>query len=228
MTKQLGKNSSKKGVGMRGSKKEIRTGDRFHRLVVIDKSEPCIAKNGARLAMFTCQCDCGTVKNVRQSCLIKGSTKSCGCLARELSSIRLKKPLIAEVVEIDNLLFVPHPTGFFAATKCGRVIGKSLKQVGSRSNGKYRWASYKDEHGVEKNMYIHRVVADIFVHNPRPDVFNCVNHLDGNKENNAANNLEWVDHTHNTKHAIETNLLWNLPKKGQKGFQRKHPSNETI
>lgn len=35
-----------------------------------------------------CQCACGTVKSVRYSSLVRGDTKSCGCLAKELASAR--------------------------------------------------------------------------------------------------------------------------------------------
>lgn len=53
--------------------------------------------------------------------------------------------------------------------------------------------------GTNKHFPIHRLVAMAFVDNPNnlPEV----NHIDGNKENNCAGNLEWVSRSENMKHA---------------------------
>lgn len=48
---------------------------------------------------------------------------------------------------------------------------------------------------------IHQLVAEAFVPNPDPARFTEVNHLDTNKQNNSASNLEWTDHSGNMKHA---------------------------
>lgn len=48
---------------------------------------------------------------------------------------------------------------------------------------------------------IHQLVAEAFVENPNPSQFTEVNHIDTNKQNNKASNLEWTDHSGNMKHA---------------------------
>lgn len=48
--------------------------------------------------------------------------------------------------------------------------------------------------------YIHRTVAEHFV--PRVEGKNIVNHKDGDKTNNNANNIEWVTQAENIAHSI--------------------------
>lgn len=55
--------------------------------------------------------------------------------------------------------------------------------------------------GKMKNVSIHRLVAEIFV--PNPDGKPEVNHKDGNKMNNNADNLEWVTGAENKRHCRE-------------------------
>lgn len=44
---------------------------------------------------------------------------------------------------------------------------------------------------MNKEMLVHRLVAEAFV--PNPNSYRFVRHIDGNKENNRADNLEWVE-----------------------------------
>lgn len=53
--------------------------------------------------------------------------------------------------------------------------------------------------GEEKTVLIHRLVALAFIENPHN--FPEVKHLDGNKNNNCVNNLEWVSSKENQNHA---------------------------
>lgn len=61
--------------------------------------------------------------------------------------------------------------------------------------------------GVNKCYYIHRLVAEYFI--PNPDNKEQVNHIDGNKTNNKASNLEWVTPKENMEHCFKNNLCSN-------------------
>ena len=73
------------------------------------------------------------------------------------------------------------------------------------------------------SKFIHRMVAMLFVPNPKnkPEV----NHLDGNKKNNAASNLKWVTSSENVKHAFATGLNRSWAK-GIKGTE--HPASKNV
>lgn len=53
---------------------------------------------------------------------------------------------------------------------------------------------------------VHRMVAELFVENPKPDEYIYVNHIDGVKHHNEAHNLEWCNISMNTTHAHQTGL----------------------
>nr|DAR52172.1 MAG TPA: PVL ORF-50-like family [Bacteriophage sp.]DAV70115.1 MAG TPA: PVL ORF-50-like family [Caudoviricetes sp.] len=60
------------------------TGKKFGRLTVIKRAEDTISDKGVRTKRWECICDCGNKTIVRQAGLQRGTTKSCGCLHREI------------------------------------------------------------------------------------------------------------------------------------------------
>lgn len=61
--------------------------------------------------------------------------------------------------------------------------------------------------GKCKTLLVHRLVALAFIPTDNPK--NQINHMDGNKENNTIENLEWVTAAENMQHAWATGLVNN-------------------
>lgn len=89
------------------------------------------------------------------------------------------------------------------------IKGKILKTY-INENG-YEWVRLYNN--TKRKIYrVHRLVAEAFIDNPENKP--CVNHKDGNKENNKLDNLEWCTHSENMKHAFQ-NKLWTSWNKGK-------------
>ena len=84
------------------------------------------------------------------------------------------------------------------------ISGKILSQR-KASNGYLRVNLRTGKISYEKPtvVHVHRLVAETFL--PTISGKNYVNHIDGNKENNRAQNLEWCTPQENSEHAYKTN-----------------------
>lgn len=105
--------------------------------------------------------------------------------------------------------------GEYQISNQGRV--KSIARWGMNWNRERIWleeiilsqstntTGYKMVNLHKKPRLVHRLVAEAFI--PNPQNLTVVNHLDGNKTNNRAENLEWTTPKGNTEHAIKTGLF---------------------
>lgn len=57
---------------------------------------------------------------------------------------------------------------------------------------------------IKKRVFVHRLVADAFCDGREDN--KVINHKDGNKQNNHADNLEWVTRSENDLHALRLGL----------------------
>lgn len=102
-----------------------------------------------------------------------------------------------EVRSLDRIIQKRHKDGTINyATLKGRVMKQSV------SCG-YRVVNLRRDHTANV-VCVHRLVAEAFL--PNPNRYPTVNHKDGNKQNNAVENLEWASYSDNNIHALKHHL----------------------
>lgn len=119
---------------------------------------------------------------------------------------------------------VPTLEQFYEVSNTGLIRnmrGKVLKPFINSSG--YKVLKLTGRFGKE-NWLVHRAVA--LAHIPNPSNLPIVNHLNGNKEDCNASNLEWCTNSHNILHARKMGLNpYNKPTEGKKlGGNRKAKS----
>lgn len=97
--------------------------------------------------------------------------------------------------------------GRYKVSNYGRVISENYLNTGREREMRpiLHHTGYLYVHlGKDSTRSVHSLVAEAFIKNPKHYPF--VNHIDGNKKNNCADNLEWVTAVKNVRHAITTGL----------------------
>lgn len=113
----------------------------------------------------------------------------------ELPSSQFKLPEGSNWAQIDSFPeYFVSDQGEVYSTKRNRI----LKQ-GISSNG-YLTVALMGADKKSHSQTVHSLVANAFVPKPQSDEPLEVNHIDENKHNNAASNLEWVTHLANVRH----------------------------
>lgn len=97
------------------------------------------------------------------------------------------------------------------------IFREKVLKPGINTKGYLQVQLCKDE--KRKLFLVHRIVAEHFIPrlNEEQDV---INHIDGNKQNNNVENLEWCTQEQNVQHAIKNKLF-----DPQKCEQAKKPNN---
>ena len=100
--------------------------------------------------------------------------------------------------------------GLYEVSNLGQVRSLNYNHTGEvkiLKLSKYKSGYLKvslHKNGKQYQKTVHRLVAQAFI--PNPGDKTEVNHIDGEKQNNTVDNLEWVTASENTKHAWKTGL----------------------
>lgn len=92
----------------------------------------------------------------------------------------------------------------FAANEQGEIMNVETGNIRKLNLGKNGYMMVGTRHAT---YYVHRIVADAWCHNDNPTEKTDVNHIDGDKTNNHADNLEWCSKSYNMKHAAVNGML---------------------
>jgi hypothetical protein len=109
-------------------------------------------------------------------------------------------------------------------TTCGKVFkldtrNNQLTEMNYNIAHGYKRIRIKDIKTNQRRYYrVSRLVGEAFIENPYNK--EVINHKDGNKLNNAVQNLEWATIAENTKHAYDNNLVHD------RGGWKNHPYKE--
>jgi len=93
----------------------------------------------------------------------------------------------------------------YEVSDMGQVKSKKFgkeKILSPSTSGDYMKVSMTCDSGTRISKTVHRLVAEGFVEK-KDKTHDIVNHIDGNKTNAKATNLEWTNHYGNMKHYSE-------------------------
>lgn len=105
----------------------------------------------------------------------------------------------------EMFVMVPGYNDRYLVSNRGRIISLNSGSEMAQYVQKNGYSAVKlHTHNVKRTFLVHRLVASAFV--PNPNGLSEVNHIDGDKLNNSADNLEWVTHSQNMRHSIGSGL----------------------
>jgi hypothetical protein len=129
--------------------------------------------------------------------------------------------------------------GEYEVSSFGRVRNaRSLYMLACSVNKTTRYPGvslYRQAPERPRTFKVHRLVATAFI--PNPDNLAQVNHMDCDRTNNHASNLEWVSHKRNIEHGIQSgrSTAATNPRKPHKlstagvaDIRARHDAGETI
>ena len=102
---------------------------------------------------------------------------------------------------------IPTWEGLYEVSNFGRARNAKSKKLKPHDFNNYGYARVQCySNGRRQKLFIHRLVAELFVCKNTDESNLVVNHIDGDKTNNIYTNLEWVTRSFNNSHALQLGL----------------------
>lgn len=101
---------------------------------------------------------------------------------------------------------IPLSCPNIAISKEGEIIFTTNGEIFKRTYNKYSNSEYECVYINNSKQLMHRLMLDAWSYNTDPKTLVMGNHIDGNKLNNKLDNLEWISHSGNVRHAIKIGL----------------------
>lgn len=103
---------------------------------------------------------------------------------------------LGKVRSLDRNLIVSNGKKYI---RKGRTIKPHVNKFGYQRIG-------LSKNGIREQIFVHRIVAKAFLPTSNMESLD-VNHIDGNKQNNTIQNLEWCNRQYNMQHAYRNGLV---------------------
>jgi hypothetical protein len=161
-------------------------GSRFSRLLVIKEASGSVP----RRRKWTCKCDCGNTKDVRQDHLTSGATTSCGCAQKEAArKARFK----------GNEWSIVGNIAYAHASNVDKIFGVDKEDLPRVKD--YTWSvnskGYLEANVKGRTTSLHRFILVV------TDEKNVVDHINRDPRDNRKENLRIVTSQQNSWNRIE-------------------------
>lgn len=156
------------------------TGQRFGKLIAIERVADKITPSGNCRAMWHCKCDCGNEKDISYNSLMYDKTQSCGCL-----SIEKIKNIGKNNKKYNKYIFYGDMGLCYTSDykNCWIFDSDDYDVIAN-----YYWHTNGKDYGMaklsnEKNIYMHRLVMNCY------DSSVEIDHINHNRFDNRKVNL---------------------------------------